>query len=206
VANRNHRRVWAELTVVALVSALAAAGDVLPPLPAMKATWDANIQASIPAKSYLPPAALAQKPKRAEAARQQPLRLRPATDRPSVAKTWGDWGDPEDRPTLAPATAPALVASPDPARVSRPWCETLPDQARPDKTSDPAQDQVLQALLAARPERREKPAAFLRLAIPDPLELQGPVRLQKAPPDDDPPVAATDRPPKPVLQTRRSRE
>jgi hypothetical protein len=206
VANRDYKGVLAGLTVVSLVSALAAAGDVLPPLPAMKAAWDANIQASIPAKSYLPPGVFAQKPKRADAAQQQPLRPRPATDRPSVAKTWGDGGDPADRPTLAPATAPALVASPDPARVSGPWRETSPDQAKPDKTTDPAQDQVLQALLAVRPERREKPAAFLRLAIPDPLELQEPLRLQKPPPDDDPPVAAADRPPKPVLQTRRAGE
>ncbi|MGD0091350.1 MAG: hypothetical protein ABSE73_15645 [Planctomycetota bacterium] len=273
-----------------------AAGDVLPPLPSMQQTWDSNIQAAIPAKSFLPPAVLgpprlaeagrqqpmrqcaaaelstlapvlrapgerpalasaaaparvpapdpallvppwratesdppradttsdpalaqvrratvnsiqaltllpraatAQTPSRADAARQQTLRPRSATDRPLVARTWGNS---DNRPVLPPACAPALVASPDPARTSLPWRETSPDESKADRASDPAQDQVLQMLLAAKPELRGKPAAFLRLAIPDPLELVKPVRLQKPPPDNDPPAAGSDSPPKPVLE------
>jgi hypothetical protein len=59
-------------------------------------------------------------------------------------------------------------------------------------------------LLARVPALRQKAAPFLRLVIPDPVELVALVRLQKHPPDSDAPVAVTDRPPRPVLPTQQA--
>lgn len=179
--------------------------SVLPPLPAMPQPWDSKMQAMVPSKSYLPPA-LTGAPRLADAGRQHRLRLRPAADWASLP--WSDlpsrltWDDLPSRAALAPSQPPACTASPDFTRLVRPWRETGPDPSRSDTTTDPAQDHTARMTMAKVPELRQKAAPYLRLAIPDPLELSTVIHLQKQPPDNDAPAAVTDSPPRPVLPTQ----
>jgi len=77
------------------------------------------------------------------------------------------------------------------------FVETPPDLARPNSMSDPVEDAVRREILAKTPEQHQKPAPFLNLAIPDPLEIPKTVGLRDAPVDSDPPSASI--PPRPVL-------
>jgi hypothetical protein len=157
---------------------------------------DTNMRA-VPSKSYLPQPAM-KTPRLAETSRQQPLRLRPSGDLPALVRASGELGS---RPALTPASAPACAEPPDASRLARPWCETSPDPARANLTADPAQDQMLAKTMAAGPELKQKPAPYLRLAIPDPLPACAVIRLRKDPPDNDAPVALTERSLRPVLPT-----
>ena len=157
-----------------------------------------GFQAAIPSRSWLP-LVVQKAPRLAETSKQQPLRLRASADLPAPAF---QPTDPASRPSLEPSGPPARAAAPDAARLARPWRETSPDPDRASMTADPVQDQVLRVTLAISPELRQRPAPYLHLAIPDPLSPSGVVRLQKEPPDNDPPVAVTDRPLRPVLPTR----
>jgi hypothetical protein len=103
------------------------------------------------------------------------------------------------RPFLLPVRALAFAISPDPARLARPWRDTDADPARAAAAADPVEEQIRRVTFAGKPELRQKPAPFLRLAIPDPLGPATALRLLQQPPDADPPAAAADKPPKPVL-------
>jgi len=172
----------------------APAPTLLPPapLPALRDSWGADTV--IPGKSCLPPAVTGT-PRRAEAARQQPLKPRPNAD--LLAPPWLCGGEAR-RPVLAPATDLVFAPSRDASQVSQDWRENSPDPDRPDAASDPAQAQAGKRTLATKPELRQKPAPFLRLAIPDPQGAAAGVSLQKTPPDSDPPAAAG-APPRPQL-------
>jgi hypothetical protein len=170
-----------------------AADTLLPPLAAPQ-PWPSAAATSH--RSYLP-SAVTNTPRLAEAARQQPLRLRPAADLPALA--WSS-GISLRAPHLTPGTSLARIASADAGVSPQSLRETQPDQGRPDIATDPAQDQVSRLTLASTPELRQKPAPFVRLAIPDPAGLPAVIGLPKPPPDNDAPVAVTDSPPRPVMQ------
>ena len=102
-------------------------------------------------------------------------------------------------PWLAPSAPPAFVASPNAARAAAAWREVGVDTARPEPASDPTWDQVQARTLATPAELRQKPAPFVRLAIPDPFENITAVRLEHPPPDADPPAASLDLPSRPPL-------
>jgi len=211
------------LNTCVLVSASGAAETL--PYPTGKVTggwretWDSNLQSRIPSASYLPQAQV-QSPRLAEAARQRPLRVRPDSG-PVPALAWQsgreETSEPQAAaspssagvtargpvaPPLSPSGPPVRTSSPDEAGFSPAWRETGPDPVRASTTTDPVKDQVLGKILAVVPELRQKPAPYLRLAIPDPLPENRVVRLQKEPPDKDAPVAVTDRSLRPVLPTR----
>ena len=77
------------------------------------------------------------------------------------------------------------------------FVDTPPDLARPNNMSDPVEDAVRKEILAKTPEQHQKPAPFLSLSIPDPLEIPKTVGLREAPLDSDPPSASI--PPRPIL-------
>ncbi len=52
------------------------------------------------------------------------------------------------------------------------WSETPIDTVRPSTTSDPVADAVRRETLSRAPDLKQKPAPFLKLEIPDPLETQ----------------------------------
>ncbi len=79
------------------------------------------------------------------------------------------------------------------------WSETSVDVARPDTTSDPVEKQTRRETLAQIPELRQKPAPFVRIPIPDPLENQRLIGLREQPADNDAPLSSTGTPPRPVL-------
>jgi hypothetical protein len=166
--------------------------------PSKDEVWDAKMAAGVSNRSYLPPA-VTNIPRVAEAAKPRPLQLRPAADWPALA--WME-SDPQARPVLAPAAPPVHLPPLDPAQISRPWCNTPPDAARPDLATDPASVPMLTRTMSSSPELRQKPAPFLRLAIPDPLPPNACLGLQKELPDNVPPAAVTDRSPKPILPTQ----
>jgi hypothetical protein len=63
-----------------------------------------------------------------------------------------------------------------------------PDSQRPTFTTDPARDQALRIILSLLPELRQKSSPYIRIAIPDSLELQRMLALPTAQADNDPPV------------------
>ena len=79
------------------------------------------------------------------------------------------------------------------------WTDTSADAARPDTTRDPVETQTRRETLSQLPELRQKPAPFVRVAIPDPLENQRLIGLHELPADNDVPLASTGTPPRPVL-------
>jgi len=79
------------------------------------------------------------------------------------------------------------------------WSQTPSDAARVERTSDPVEDYALREILARVPELRQKPAPFLRLEIPEPVELPRLIGLREQPADNDAPVVATSALPRPVL-------
>ncbi|MEI6232928.1 MAG: hypothetical protein WCT04_07745 [Planctomycetota bacterium] len=79
------------------------------------------------------------------------------------------------------------------------WIETGSDAARATAGGDPVEKQIRGETLAVIPELRQKPVPSQRIQIPDPQEWQKLIGLKDQPADNDPPVTATDSPPRPVL-------
>lgn len=79
------------------------------------------------------------------------------------------------------------------------WSETPANGARPDRGSDPTEVQVRREILARQPELRMKPAPFLRIEIPEPVETPRLLSLREQPADNSTPVTASGIPPRPVL-------
>lgn len=158
--------------------------------------WPSNTLMPPARLSYLRPARIGEKPRRGDAARQKPIRLRPLPDLPELA-----WESDSSRPypALPPSSPPAYAASPDPARLSSPRDRTGPDPDRPGLSSDPTLAQSHRAALSAAPELRQKPAPFQRLVIPNPFELAEALELHSPPSDDDPPAGPEGPPPGPTL-------
>jgi hypothetical protein len=77
------------------------------------------------------------------------------------------------------------------------FVDTPADAARPDRMSDPVEDNVRKEILAKAPEQHQKPAPFLSLSIPDPLEIPKTIGLREQPADTEAPVATI--PARPVL-------
>jgi hypothetical protein len=151
-----------------------------------------------PGGLHLPRAAIGREPVAADAAKLRPLRARPSVDIPQVAE---ETALRLPAPRLRPATPLAYSPSPDPARLAFPGASTLADPDRPTATSDTAQEDGRRAVLWVRPDVSQKAASFLRVALPDPEELAAPVRLEKAPADDDPPAYSLELPPQPMMPT-----
>lgn len=168
----------------------------LPPFAASPRPWPTSMLGTQSGRWYLPPAVIGRQPRPAETAQQQALRLRPTPDRPGVA---GPAGPLLVTPYLVPSGPLAYAASPEVVRWTPPWRAATPDPGRPDATSDPAQELAYRRLLMAQPPWRQKPAAFLRLTIPDPLETVTEIRLAKPSPDADGPARDDGLPPKPTL-------
>ena len=84
-------------------------------------------------------------------------------------------------------------------RLTAPWRAVAADSDRPDTMSDPALASSRRRLLGAVPELRQKPAPFLRLVIPNPLETLAEVQLGKSPADGDGPARDFNMLPKPTL-------
>jgi hypothetical protein len=147
-------------------------------------------------RSHLPPATAGGETRPGEAAWQRPMRLRPTADRPEVA--WRAELFPQ-APWLVPSAPPVYVASPNAGRAAAAWREVGSDAARPEPDTDPTRDQVQARTLAPPAELRQKPAPFVRLAIPDPFENVTAVRLDQPPVDADPPAASLDLPSRPPL-------
>src|SRR4051812_48003941 len=91
-----------------------------------------------------------------------------------------------------------LAAGATTVSAARLWNDTPPDPVRPDRSSDPADDQVRREMLSKIPDLPQNPAPFLKLDIPDPLKFPRPVGLREYPADIAPPAAAG-TPPRPVL-------
>ena len=79
------------------------------------------------------------------------------------------------------------------------WGETPPDAARPDMFGDPVEKSARRETLSQVPELRQKPAAFDRIAIPEPLENPRLLGLREQPADTDAPMTSTGTPQRPVL-------
>ncbi len=79
------------------------------------------------------------------------------------------------------------------------WTETPADSARPERSGDPVEAQIRREILARVPELRQKPAPFLRVDIPDPLENSRQLSLREQPADSSAPVTVSGIPPRPVL-------
>jgi hypothetical protein len=77
----------------------------------------------------------------------------------------------------------------------------LPDSARPTFATDPARDQALRMILSLLPELRQKSSPYMRIAIPDTLELQRMIALPAPIPDNDPPVIEAIPASRPTLPT-----
>ena len=169
------------------------------PAPAPFATeplpWPDSTLVPPPQRPYLPPARGGDIRRRGEAARQKPLRLRPVTDLPPLAVALDSI-----RPRISPPSAPAVrVAPPGRTGLAALWRLTGPDGDRARLSTDPTLAQSAQAAVTAVPQLRTTPAPFARLKIPNPFELSEDVRLQSAPPDDEPPAAPAKAPPAPKL-------
>jgi hypothetical protein len=145
---------------------------------------------------YLPPAVFSRDGRRAEAAQWQPMRLRPATDRPALGGALGPTMPP---PYLIPAGPLTYAASPDVQRLTPPWRWVTAEPDRPDTSRDPATEASRRRLLATPAELRKKPAPLLRVTIPNPLEQIVELRLTKPRPDVDPPARDCSAPPKIAL-------
>jgi hypothetical protein len=170
----------------------------LPPLPPLVEQHAWTSRALLPqlSRSHLPPATAGGETRPGEAARQRPMRLRPTADRPEVA--WRAQLFPQ-APWLVPSAPPVYAASPDAARAAAAWREVGSDAARPEPDTDPTWDQVRARTLATPAELRQKPAPFVRLAIPDPFENITAVRLSNPPVDAEEPTACFDLPARPPL-------
>jgi hypothetical protein len=170
----------------------------LPPLPplAQELPWTSAALLPQLSRSHLPPATAGGETRPGAAARQQPMRLRPTADRPEVA--WQAEFFPR-APWLVPSAPPVYAASPDAARTAAAWREVGPDAARPEPNTDPTWDQVQARTLATPAELRQKPAPFVRLAIPDPFENIAALRLSNPPVDAEGPTACFDLPSRPPL-------
>jgi len=79
------------------------------------------------------------------------------------------------------------------------WSDAPADGARPDRNSDPVAVQVRREILARQPELRMKPAPYLRIEIPEPVETPRLLGLREQPADSSVPVTASGIAPRPVL-------
>lgn len=76
------------------------------------------------------------------------------------------------------------------------WTDTPAD---PERASDPVEAQIRREILARTPELRQKPAPFLRVDIPDPLEASRQLNLREQSAENSTPVTASGIAPRPVL-------
>jgi len=141
-----------------------------------------GLLAPVPGRSHLPPAVMDRAPRRGDAAKQPPLRVRPGADVPPLA--W-ESGVVLPAPWLAASGPPAYAPSPDAAWLISPWRAMGPDADRATASSDPTWHPSYRALLATVPTLRHKPAPFLRLAIPEPFDSATALRPDQQPADDD---------------------
>lgn len=171
----------------------------LPPWPSFTAVpwpWPSSMLYGEPGRWYLPSAVLERHGRPAEVATLPSLRLRPTADLPPLAALAGP---PLAGPYLVPSGPLAYTPSPEVARLTAPWRPVEADPERATAAGDPALEAVRRRLLSAIPEQRQKPAPFLRLTVPNPLELPQEVRLSQPRADTDGPARDFDLPPKPVL-------
>jgi hypothetical protein len=167
------------------------------PLASEPQPWPADTVLPKTQQWFLPPARAGHEPPNAKTPRLLAIHVRPTTLAGEYAmETHGV----QPYPDLPPMSPLAWVPFPDPSELSVPVTWSGPDGDSAKLSSDPTSGQSRLAVLAGRPLLRGAPAAFLRLAIPDPFGRIDAVKLdiEAMPPDNDPP-ALPQTPPDPTM-------
>ena len=188
------RHAWtAPASATPAAPARPAADGVLPPMANEPQPAARGTVVPVPYRPVLDPARANVEPRVLPKDRIHPLRSRPATDIPPVARV------PAGLPT--PINLPAIPRvrwiSSDPADVTSVAGPATPDAGRPSAFADDTLTLAPPGALEMTPPPRQVPAPFLLLTLPDPRP--GGEIPTTAPMREDSPVPSFDRPAKPTL-------
>ena len=133
-------------------------------------------------ESCFPRAALEQSPRLLAHESLHPVRLRPLAD--TLALTVDRDPAPPARPRL-PVGSPAYARAPQDAAL--PSASLVPEPLMPAFARDVMSEISRQTLRGAIPDFQNKPAPFVLLNVPEPLETVKAAQLSRIPPEDAPP-------------------